>query len=430
MNQENKQKENRNSTWNIKPYLAVGLTALLVIVISVAFFFFVYRYEGASKWFKLLVNTLQPIVIGLVIAYLLNPMVNRFQRFIEKKICLRGISAKALAITGALLVGLTIVVGFCWIVIPEVYASIQELLIGMPIMLEETAKGIQAYWEDNEFLSKYFDEVFAKATHYFGTFIENQMVPKVSIIITQVYTGIFSMAKGLLNALIGIIVSVYVLMEKEHFISIGKKLAFGVCSRKMGNVMVATVKKAHTIFSGFVIGKIIDSAIIGLLTFVVLTVVNMPSALLVSVIVGVTNVIPFFGPFIGAIPSFFLILIQDPVKSLWFVLIILIIQQIDGNIIGPKILGSSTGLSSFWVVTAILVSGGLFGFAGMVLGVPTFALIYYCVDELTKYLLRKKGLPEETEFYQNVKERDTETGELIFYPEEEDEESVETEDKN
>lgn len=431
MNQENKPKENKNnSTWNIKPYLAVGLTTLIVIMISIAFFFFVYRYEGATQWFKLATTVLQPVMFGLIIAYLLNPMANWIQHFLEEKTKLTKKPVKILSVAGALVFGLMIVAAFCWIVIPRVYSSIEELVIGMPQMIEETAMSIQKFWDENEFLSTYFGGVFTSIAHYFEGFLETELLPQARVLITQITTGIFSMAKGLLNLIIGIIVSVYVLMEKEHFIAIGKKLVFGICSRKVGNVTVTTMKKAHEVFSGFIIGKIIDSAIIGVLTFVVLTIVKMPSTLLVSVIVGVTNVIPFFGPFIGAIPSFFLILIQDPIKSLWFLLIILIIQQIDGNIIGPKILGDTTGLSSFWVITAILLSGGLFGFTGMVLGVPMFAMIYYCTNELTKYFLRKKGLPEETEVYMNVKERNEETGELIFFSQEEEKPVEKESEKN
>ena len=416
MSQENNtKKETKNSTWNIKPYLAMGLTALMVMMIAVVFFFFVYRYKGATQWIQLAVNALQPITFGIIIAYLLNPMMNQIQRNLEKNTKLAKKPVKVLSVAGALLFGLVVLGAFGWIVVPKVYASIEELIIGMPQMIEETAVGLQGFWAEHKTLATYFGGAFNEAASYLEELLRTELIPQASVLISQITTGIFSMAKGLLNFVIGIIVSVYVLMEKEHFLAIGKKVVFGICSRKVGNLTVTTMKKAHEVFSGFIIGKIIDSAIIGVLTFVVLTIVRMPSALLVSVIVGVTNVIPFFGPFIGAIPSFFLILIQNPIKSLWFLLIILIIQQIDGNIIGPKILGDTTGLSSFWVITSILLSGGLFGFAGMVLGVPVFAMLYYCAGEVTKYLLRKKGLPEETEAYMTVKERDAETGQLIYH---------------
>lgn len=175
-------------------------------------------------------------------------------------------------------------------------------------------------------------------------------------------------------------------------------------SEKAGKSIIEKSRKCNEIFGGFVIGKIIDSLIIGVLTFILLSIFNMPYTMLVSIIVCVTNVIPFFGPFIGAIPSFFLILLIDPIKALWFLLIIFLIQQLDGNIIGPKILGNSTGLSAFWVMFAILIAGGLFGFAGMLFGVPVFAIIYYLLSEWIRGKLKKKNLPLETENYMDAEE--------------------------
>lgn len=424
MNPQNKDNEKKqNSTWNIKPYLAMGLTALIVMMIAVVFFFFVYRYEGASQWVQLAFRVLEPVMFGIIIAYLLNPLLNRIENFFKEKSKFKAKTVRMLSITGALVIALLLLMSFFWVVIPQVYASLEELVIGMPNMIKDTMNNLQVFWERHEILEKYFGETIKELTDNFSGIFEMDILPRLSVIISQVTSGIFSFAKSLLNVIIGFIVAVYILMEKEHFLAIAKKVVFGLCSRKVGNVIVSTMEKTHSIFSGFIIGKIIDSIIIGFLTFFILIIFRMPSALLVSVIVGVTNVIPFFGPFIGAIPSFFLILIQDPIKSLWFIVMILVIQQLDGNIIGPKILGNTTGLSSFWVITAILLSGGLFGVPGMILGVPMFAVIYFCVGEITKYLLRKKGLPEETDDYLLVKERDVETGELIYYEKETEEEN-------
>ncbi len=429
MSQESNKKDDRKSTWNIKPYLAVGLTALLVMMIGTVFFFFVYRYEGTNQLFKKLINILQPIVIGVVLAYLLNPLVNLFRKILTKRIKLKAQLSKVLAIAISLILAGTVLSLFCWSVLPKVYKSLEELILKMPQMIGSTTTWLMNYWEENEFLTKYVNEILVSSASYLKNFIEIRVIPQISVIITQVYTGIFSLATGLLNFVIGIIVSVYILMEKEHFMAIGKKLVYGICPRKTGNVIIKTIKKAHSIFSRFVLATLFDAVLVGVVTYIVLSIANIPSALLIGVIVACTNIIPFFGPFIGAIPSFLIVLIQDPVKSIWFVLIILIIQQVDGNIIVPKVLGSMTGLSSFWVVTATLISGGLFGFAGMVLGVPTFALIYYCIDEITKHMLRKKGLPEETEIYLKVKERDAVSGELNFYESAEKEET-EAEEEN
>ena len=216
---------------------------------------------------------------------------------------------------------------------------------------------------------------------------------------TILTTGVIDFVGEIFNALIGIIVSIYILYSKEMFGKQGKKITYAVLNARHANIVLHVMQKANEIFGGFLIGKIIDSAIIGLLCFFGLTLLNMPYTLLVSVIVGVTNVIPFFGPYIGAIPSAVLILLADPIKGVYFLVFILVLQQLDGNFIGPKILGSSTGLSSFWVIFAILLGGGMFGFIGMLLGVPSFAVIYYIVQMVVNGKLHKKNLPEATEFY-------------------------------
>ena len=179
-------------------------------------------------------------------------------------------------------------------------------------------------------------------------------------------------------------------------------------------MIVETVRKSNEIFGGFISGKLLDSAIIGILAYVVLTIMRMPDTILLAVIIGVTNIIPFFGPFIGAIPSFLIVVLQNPLQGVYFLIFIFILQQIDGNIIGPKILGDSTGLSSFWVVFAILVFGGLWGFPGMLLGVPLMAVIYYVAQKLVSYFLRKRGLVDDTGSYIHLMRIDKRTNELVY----------------
>ena len=180
------------------------------------------------------------------------------------------------------------------------------------------------------------------------------------------------------------------------------------------NVILQTVRKSNEIFGGFISGKLLDSAIIGVIAYVVLVIMKMPDAILVAVIVGVTNIIPFFGPFIGAIPSFLIIVLQNPIQGIYFLIFVVILQQIDGNIIGPKILGDSTGLSSFWVVFAILMFGGLWGFPGMLLGVPIMAVIYYVVDRIVQYCLRRRGIPVEEVDYNKLDEIDRDTNKPVY----------------
>ena len=220
--------------------------------------------------------------------------------------------------------------------------------------------------------------------------LRTDLMTQVNSLMSNLTVGIFNVISEVFNMLIGVIVSVYILYSKEIFARQCKKAVYALFRADRANMVLHITTKSNEIFGGFVIGKILDSAIIGLLCFIGLTILNMPYTMLVSVIVGVTNVIPFFGPYIGAIPSTILIALEDPMKGVYFLIFILVLQQFDGNILGPKILGNSTGLSAFWVVTSILLGGGLFGFVGMVMGVPTFAVIYYIVDMILDNKLKKK----------------------------------------
>ncbi len=219
--------------------------------------------------------------------------------------------------------------------------------------------------------------------------------------------------------LVGIIISIYVLMSKEEFIGQSKKLMYALLPGKSANAVIHTVHKSNEIFGGFISGKILDSMIIGVLCFICLYFMKMPYALLVSVIVGVTNVIPFFGPYLGAVPSTILIMLASPIQGVYFIIFILILQQFDGNILGPAILGESTGLSSFWVVFAILVGGGIFGILGMIIGVPAFAVIIYVIRRMVNYILEKKQLPLDSKEYVPVEKLDVESHALINYQEDE-----------
>ena len=216
---------------------------------------------------------------------------------------------------------------------------------------------------------------------------------------THLTVGLYTLVMELFHAVIGVIVSVYILFGKETFINQSKKATYAIFPTERANLLIHIAVKTNEIFGGFIIGKIIDSIIIGILCFIGTSLLNMPYAMLVSVIVGMTNVIPFFGPYIGAIPSAVLIALADPMKGVYFLIFILLLQQFDGNILGPKILGNSTGLSAFWVIVSILLGGGLFGILGMLFGVPAFAVIYYIVKLFLDNQLEKKKLPTESECY-------------------------------
>ncbi|MEG2059273.1 MAG: AI-2E family transporter [Lachnospiraceae bacterium] len=417
---QNQKLEQKKSNWNIKPYLAMGLVTLIVIVCGITYFFIILRYDGLSNSWDRVQRVIQPILFGIVFSYLMNPIVKKTEHLLgklmggkiknsnnEKKL-FRGVGITVALIAAIVAVGILLK-----LVIPDLYQSIEGLVISLPSQASNTIDWIKERTTGDGSLAKYAEQFVISATDYMENWLKNNLLPQSRIILTQLTSGVLSVVKALFNILIGLIISVYLLSEKEIFLAQGKKILYALFPAKMGNVIITTVRKSHEIFIGFISGKIIDSIIIGILCFIILSIVSMPYALLVSVIVGVTNVIPFFGPYIGAIPSFLLILLVDPMKSIYFLIIILILQQIDGNIIGPHILGDSTGLSAFWVVFAILIGGGLFGVLGMLIGVPVFAIIYYITGKLICYCLRRRKLPEETKEYEGVKKIDFQKNKLV-----------------
>ena len=236
----------------------------------------------------------------------------------------------------------------------------------------------------------------------------NDLMPNIRSIISGVSSGVFTAINVIKNLLIGIIVMVYLLNMKEKLITQFKMVIYGIFPLRIANKVLEEGRFVHHVFGGFILGKLVDSLIIGLMSFVLLNLMNMPYVLLISVIIGVTNVIPFFGPFIGAIPSAFLILLESPMQCLYFCIFILLLQQFDGNILGPQILGDSTGVSSFWVLFSILLFGGLFGFVGMIIGVPTFAVIYKLITELVSWLLNRRKLSADIGNYENLDHIDEE----------------------
>ena len=229
----------------------------------------------------------------------------------------------------------------------------------------------------------------------------------------NVSAGIFDILIFMKNFLIGAIVALYVLADKEKFVAKSKMLVYAIFPHKWANLLIHSMRFTHKTFGGFIYGKLVDSAIIGVLCYFGMLLLHMPFPILVSVIIGVTNVIPFFGPYIGAIPCILLILVVDPIKGLYFAIFILLLQQFDGNILGPKILGETTGLSSFMVIVAILIGGGLFGIPGMIAGVPVFAVLYAMVCRLISHSLSNRKMPVEEEDYVNIDCLDAKTGEAL-----------------
>ena len=272
--------------------------------------------------------------------------------------------------------------------VPEIVENIFKVTDTLPEQVNRLIKWVSERMKENSKYADMFEKILKEATDYITRWVKNDMMTQIG----QLASGIISAVSVFVNAVVGVIVAVYVLSSKETFAKQGKKIIYAIFKEKHAEKILKEFKKSDDIFGGFISGKIIDSLIIGALCFVGLTILDMPYTMLVSTIVGVTNVIPFFGPYIGAVPSAILILLADPKKGLIFIVFIILLQQLDGNIIGPKILGESTGLTPFWVVFSILLGGGLFGIIGMLFGVPTFAVIYNLIAEFVNYRIKDKNI--------------------------------------
>ena len=377
---------------HIKPYLYGMLAGFGAIALSIIFFFLIYRFDGFGSAISTLTGILMPFIYGAVIAYLLKPVCNSIESFLRRFIPekMNGL-INALSVALTILFGLLLVYALVMMIVPQLITSVTTLYYTAQANITRFM-----YWanhlefiENNEQIMELLNSAYAALNTNLDTWIKNTLLPSMQNIVSGAAIGVLNVVTVAKNLIIGIIVAVYMLASRKRFVQQGKLVLHSIVRPRWAQLITEEVKYADRMFGGFINGKIMDSAIIGVLCYIGCLIFKFPSALLVSVIIGVTNVIPFFGPFIGAIPATLLILIQNPIKALWFVLFVLVLQQLDGNIIGPKILGNTTGLSSFWVLFAILLFGGLWGFVGMIVGVPLFAVIYDVIKKLVIHGLQR-----------------------------------------
>ena len=409
----------------------MSLAVIGIIVVGLLFNKILEQWAGFRAIIDKISGAFAPIIVGAVIAFLMNPILVFFDRLFHTLFQDKVITDKkklfkvsrTLAVILTTIVFLGIITGVVWLVVPQLYDSIKQLVGNMDNyysnlqnMVENINEKFKKLNIPEDELNKYMNTAYLKLQDMLNT----KIMPNVDKIVVNIGSGVFSGLKFLYNFLIGIVASIYVMANKEYLASRGKKIIYAVFKVKNANNILDGLSEMYRIFGQFINGKILDSLIIGMIMFIVSTILNLPYAVLISVIVGVTNVIPFFGPIIGAIPCFFIVLIADPIKSLVLLLVILILQQFDGNILGPKIIGDTTGLSSFWVLTAVIVGGGLFGFFGMLLGVPVFACCYMYINRTCTAKLQDKNLAFKTSEYEKIKRIDEETGEPIYRTEEEE----------
>ena len=382
---------------HIKPYLYGMLAGFGAISLSILFFFLIYRFQGFGDAISKLTGILMPFIYGAVIAYLLKPVCNCVEDFLRRLLPEKmGTAANMLAVTVSLLFGILVVYALIMMIVPQLITSVTTLYYTARNNLNDFVDWAshQEIIASNQKLLDFIETSYDNLQDTLDNIVRTKLVPSMQSLLSGAALGVMSFVTFLKNIIIGVIVSVYLLASRKKFGQQGKMILYSLIKPRWADIILEEILYADKMFGGFINGKILDSAIIGVLCYIACLIFKFPSALLVSVIIGVTNVIPFFGPFIGAIPATLLILIQNPIKALWFILFVLVLQQVDGNIIGPKILGNTTGLSSFWVLFAILLFGGLWGFVGMIIGVPLFAVIY---DVLKKFVFHGLRRNEEME---------------------------------
>lgn len=396
------------------PYIKWGLTALLVIMGSIMFYYLLFHSSNIKTAFSIVVGIMMPVVFGFILAYLLTPVLNSIEQKIlypvrkllklkegaktHKRI--RMLSVLVTALLFYLIIHLLISM-----LVSQIVPSIQNIVSNFDTYMSNFTVWMNQLLADNPEIKDYAINLINRYSEELELFLNETVLAKSSELIKTVSLSVLGIFKTMWNFIIGFIISIYILGSKEKFAVQAKKLIYACYQPDSANVIINNFRFAHNTFIGFISGKILDSIIIGMLCFIGTTIMQTPYAALISVIIGVTNIIPFFGPFLGAIPSAVLILVVDPMHPLncvYFVIFILVLQQVDGNLIGPKILGDSTGLSGFWVIFAITLFGGLFDVLGMIVGVPIFAIIYAAVRSHVNSALIKKNMPIKSDVYENI----------------------------
>ena len=409
----------------LKKHITVGLIAFAVIAGGLIMTFLLLHGKTVLKFLDKFIGILTPFIYGGALAYLTAPLYNAVVRFMEeryekeKKPVPRRVHgfARFLASTACIASVLIAVGGLLMLIIPQLVISIRNIQSSLPQYLQQFYDSIRSllreYPDMEAAIIQNVQNLVASLESWWDSFIKDFNFTSIASIWNGVSTSVRVVAGAIGNWILGAIIMVYLLNMKSRLKAQAKALIYSLMSLKTANAVIEEFRLVNQIFGGFILGKLMDSLIIGIICFIGVSLMNMPFPVLLAAIIGVTNVLPYFGPFIGAIPTTVLILLVDPIKALYFVLFILVLQQFDGNILGPRILGNSTGLSSFWVLFSILMFGGFFGFVGMIIAVPAFAVIYDLVGRGIGAALKKKKLPRQMSLYENLDHIDESTGKLV-----------------
>lgn len=377
----------------MKRYLKIGITGAAILASGILCAFVLFKMPVIISVLKGITEILKPFLYGVVFAYLLAPLCNKieeklFQIFPKAKTKVRRFIC-FIAIVISLCVAIAVIWLIIMMIIPQVWDSVMKIIQMVPQKLIVVNNWIEHMLENQPELQAYFEEFSSQAESNIDSLLNVDTIQKVQSIINSLSVQLFGVLGVVKNIFLGLLISAYLLGSRKLFGAQAGLILHGVFSDKWAKIIEEEIRYTDKMFNGFLVGKIIDSAIIGLLCFAGTSIMGFEAPAFISVIIGITNIIPFFGPFIGAIPCGLLLLLENPMHCLYFIIFIFVLQQLDGNVIGPKILGNTTGVSSFWVLFAILLFGGMWGVVGMVIGVPLFAVIYDIIRKLVYRGLHK-----------------------------------------
>lgn len=393
--------------WQRHPSFKAGFYSFCVVAASITFYFFILRFDSVGHVISKFFNIIAPVIYGLAIAFLLNPIMMALEKLFtklalkrnkditrKKSNLIRGSSIFIAVIVAILLIYL--IISF---LVPEIVSSLANISKTLPEQAQSLTVWATNLVEKNEFISKNFDKIISTATDYISNWAQTSVLGKIDVWLGYVTNGLASAFDIVFNLVIGLACSIYLLYNKERFLAQCKKSLYAFLNKEHAKTTISICKSSLEIFTHSILGKIIDSIIIGFICFAGLKVLKMPYPVLISVIIGITNIIPFFGPWLGAIPSGLLILLTEPIQAVYFGIFILCLQQFDCNFLTPKIVGNYVGLPAFWVLVSCLIGGGFFGVMGLILCVPVFAILYQMFKGYVAHKLEKKNLPSSTDEY-------------------------------
>lgn len=377
----------------MKRYLKIGITGAAILASGILCAFVLFKMPVIISVLKGITEILKPFLYGVVFAYLLAPLCNKIEEKLFQIFPKAKTKARRFICFIAIVISLCVAIAVIWLIImmiiPQVWDSVMKIIQMVPQKLIVVNNWIEHMLENQPELQAYFEEFLSQAESNIDSLLNVDTIQKVQSIINSLSVQLFGVLGVVKNIFLGLLISAYLLGSRKLFGAQAGLILHGVFSDKWAKIIEEEIRYTNKMFNGFLVGKIIDSAIIGLLCFAGTSIMGFEAPAFISVIIGITNIIPFFGPFIGAIPCGLLLLLENPMHCLYFIIFIFVLQQLDGNVIGPKILGNTTGVSSFWVLFAILLFGGMWGVVGMVIGVPLFAVIYDIIRKLVYRGLRK-----------------------------------------